>query len=148
MLYRKKIIAIFLSIVSALCVSKAGAQVPVAAGGGPSDSFYRQSEMLRSFDDAWLPSSSSNTVHNSVLHTSPDSSSTERTADDPSAAGADSQNTPQDFPSHSNRFHWYPALMESLLYTGIMHTFDLTTEAGTRDTLNGPLVPAIHPIRV
>jgi len=30
-----------------------------------------------------------------------------------------------------------PALMESLYYTGIMHSFDIITEAGTRDTLNG-----------
>ena len=35
------------------------------------------------------------------------------------------------------RFRWKPALGESLLFTGIMHTFNLTTEAGTRDTLNG-----------
>ena len=35
------------------------------------------------------------------------------------------------------RFRWWPAFKESLLYTGIMHTFDVTTEAGTRDALNG-----------
>ena len=35
------------------------------------------------------------------------------------------------------RFRWKPALGESLLFTGIMHTFNLTTEAGTRDALNG-----------
>jgi hypothetical protein len=35
------------------------------------------------------------------------------------------------------RFRWAPALGESLLYTGIMHTFDLATQPGTRDTLNG-----------
>ncbi|HEY1468879.1 MAG TPA: hypothetical protein VGF61_07530 [Candidatus Acidoferrum sp.] len=54
----------------------------------------------------------------------------------PSASG----NTinPQDFPSErSKRFRWGPAIGESLLYTGIMHTFDLWTEAGTRDALNG-----------
>lgn len=32
---------------------------------------------------------------------------------------------------------WLPAVYESLLYTGVMHTFNLWTEAGTRDTLNG-----------
>jgi hypothetical protein len=37
----------------------------------------------------------------------------------------------------SDRFHWWTAFKESLLYTGIMHTFDITTEAGTRDALNG-----------
>jgi hypothetical protein len=35
------------------------------------------------------------------------------------------------------KFHWQAAFNESLLYTGIMHAFDLTTEAGTRDALNG-----------
>ena len=32
---------------------------------------------------------------------------------------------------------WLPAINESLLYTGVMHTFNLWTEAGTRDALNG-----------
>src|SRR6202035_5644033 len=36
------------------------------------------------------------------------------------------------------RFRWGPAFGESLLYTGIMHAFDITTQAGTRDALNGP----------
>jgi len=35
------------------------------------------------------------------------------------------------------RFRWGTAIGESLLYTGIMHTFDLTLQAGTRDSLNG-----------
>jgi hypothetical protein len=36
------------------------------------------------------------------------------------------------------RFKWLASTNESLLYTGIMHTFNLGTEAGTRDTLYGP----------
>ena len=36
-----------------------------------------------------------------------------------------------------SRFRWVPAVGESLLYTGIMHSFDLATQAGTRDSLNG-----------
>jgi len=40
-------------------------------------------------------------------------------------------------PGSNTRVKWMPALMESLYYTGIMHSFDITTEAGTRDTLNG-----------
>jgi hypothetical protein len=35
-------------------------------------------------------------------------------------------------------FKWRPAIQESLLYTGIMHTFNIWTEAGTRDALHGP----------
>lgn len=35
------------------------------------------------------------------------------------------------------RFKWMVATQESLLFTGIMHGFNLGTEAGTRDALNG-----------
>jgi hypothetical protein len=35
------------------------------------------------------------------------------------------------------RFYWGLANKESLLFTGIMHGFNITTEAGTRDALNG-----------
>ncbi len=45
---------------------------------------------------------------------------------------------PQDTKSrNSTHFRWGPAIGESLLYTGIMHTFDITFQAGTRDALNG-----------
>jgi len=41
-------------------------------------------------------------------------------------------------PRRSNySVRWLSAVNESLLYTGIMHTFDVWTEAGTRDALNG-----------
>jgi hypothetical protein len=36
------------------------------------------------------------------------------------------------------KVRWQPATQETLLFTGIMHTFNLATEAGTRDALNGP----------
>jgi hypothetical protein len=36
------------------------------------------------------------------------------------------------------RFNWRASTRESLLYTGIMHTFNVATEAGTRDALTGP----------
>lgn len=36
------------------------------------------------------------------------------------------------------KIHWKAANQEALLSTGIMHTFNLWTEAGTRDALNGP----------
>ena len=34
-------------------------------------------------------------------------------------------------------FQWRFAIPQSLLYTGIMHVYDLWTQPGTRDTLNG-----------
>ena len=44
---------------------------------------------------------------------------------------------PHDRPASPQKFHFWPSFGESMLYTGIMHTFDLTTEAGTRNALNG-----------
>jgi hypothetical protein len=38
---------------------------------------------------------------------------------------------------NSDRVHWREAILESWLYTGIMHTFNIASEAGTRDALNG-----------
>jgi hypothetical protein len=40
--------------------------------------------------------------------------------------------------STDTKIRWRLANRESLLSTGIMHTFNLWTEAGTRDALNGP----------
>jgi hypothetical protein len=45
---------------------------------------------------------------------------------------------PHDRPATGTKFRWWPSFGESLLYTGIMHTFNLATEPGTRDALNGP----------
>ncbi len=56
------------------------------------------------------------------------------------SSSTDIRVNPQDQKKDKEReghFRWAPAFGESILYTGIMHTFDLTTEAGTRDTLNG-----------
>ncbi len=41
-------------------------------------------------------------------------------------------------PAADTKIHWGAANRESLLSTGIMHTFNLWTEAGTRDALYGP----------
>jgi hypothetical protein len=43
----------------------------------------------------------------------------------------------QENQKNEHAFRWKPALGESLLFTGIMHSFNIATEAGTRDTLNG-----------
>ena len=47
--------------------------------------------------------------------------------------------TPPDSKSEdiSSRFRWGPAFGQSLLYTGIMHTFNIALQPGTRDALNG-----------
>src|SRR5277367_5869175 len=50
---------------------------------------------------------------------------------------SDPATNPHDRPASPEHFRFWPSFGESLLYAGIMHTFDLTTEAGTRDALNG-----------
>ena len=80
---------------------------------------------------------------------------------------SDALNTPDDMSSHASsdkrdtaraylsatvppgaekisntKFRWRFATQESFLFTGIMHTYNLATEAGTRDALNGPWLPA------
>jgi len=44
--------------------------------------------------------------------------------------------TRQQAPANKN-LKWRIANQESLLFTGVMHTFNVWTEPGTRDTLNG-----------
>lgn len=105
------------------------------------DIFYSQSELLRYIDQPRIIISS---------HTTPGAHS----AGTP-GTNAFSLNLPDTLPSksptssiipinrqdtnslNSTRFHWGPAIGESLLYTGIMHTFDIAMQPGTRDALNG-----------
>ena len=46
--------------------------------------------------------------------------------------------SPAEPPKNNTHIHWKAANEQALLSTGIMHTFNLWTEAGTRDALNGP----------
>jgi len=69
---------------------------------------------------------------------------------DSSASGASSSRTPHNQrdssslgkpaepPQADTHIHWNTANRESLLSTGIMHVFNVWTEAGTRDALYGP----------
>ena len=58
-------------------------------------------------------------------------------ANDPSIGWSDSSSIFPVKKPEKKRFQWLPAIKESILYTGIMHGFDLATQTGTRDTLNG-----------
>jgi len=62
---------------------------------------------------------------------------TESTSKQPlETAFSEAAQSPARFSSES-KFNWRPANREALLFTGIMHGFNITTEAGTRDALNG-----------
>jgi hypothetical protein len=52
--------------------------------------------------------------------------------------GSSDAATRKEYPnSIDERFHWRPAILEALFFTGLQHTFNLASEPGTRDTLNG-----------
>ena len=116
------------------------AQEVVDIASGPRDVLYAQSQLLHSLDQTWFvplfPASSLDSASPLLL---PAALPNDRQPKDSSTS--DIRPNPQDPKAQKNnesRFRWKPALGESLLYTGIMHTFNLATEAGTRDALNGP----------
>ena len=119
-------------------------RAPVLAQGYPDifqgsrDVLYAQAQRLESVDEAWFvplspdfaESSSSDSPN---LLTLPPLPPANARANDSSIK----PNPRDEEKGKGTRFRWKPALGESLLFTGIMHTFNLATEAGTRDTLNG-----------
>lgn len=72
-------------------------------------------------------------------------SSSHPDADDDKSSRKLSIKTPEP-PQPDTRIHWYAANKEALLSTGIMHIFNLWTEAGTRDAQpsNGRWVRCRH----
>jgi hypothetical protein len=58
-------------------------------------------------------------------------------ADDSSSSAKFGLKTPEPAQPDTH-IHWYAANKEALLSTGIMHVFNIWTEAGTRDALYGP----------
>ena len=119
------------------------AQEPIGPPDDARDALYSQANLLHSLDLAWslAPSTSPTDIHPSDTP-----SRTSLALGLPKDASPNDSNTgdvriiPQDKKAHTasdSNFRWKPALGESLLYTGIMHSFDVITEAGTRDALNG-----------
>jgi hypothetical protein len=143
-------IAVFLFVLSCISLhpSVLLAQDVVDIASGPRDVLYAQSQLLQSIDQSWFtpfapPDSLAYSTDSPYSLDLPPA--LPPTTLDPTSLNNDKQPTdssihpnPQDQTQNSGRFRWLPATGESLLFTGIMHTFDLTTEAGTRDALNGP----------
>lgn len=111
----------------------------------PPDVFYldARSHLLPAIDQAQLasPLPSAPAAHSSdtpstnpfpvaIPNSRPSKSSI------PSGNGIIPQDSKSESESHTH-FRLRPAIGESLLYTGIMHTFDLASQPGTRDALNG-----------
>jgi hypothetical protein len=134
----------YLSLFLVACFLATGkplsAQEVLNFASAPKDVLYAQSELLASIDREWfspLPG------HLSASHLGPFSSADSPAARIPSDQpfpDPKSRINPQDQRDHGysdKGFRWKPAIGESLLFTGMMHTFDLASEPGTRDTLNG-----------
>jgi hypothetical protein len=119
------------------------AQEPVDLPDSAADILYSQSDLLHSIDLAWslpLPPSPANTNPSDTPSRTSLSLVISKDAPPPDSSTGNARIIPQDKKAHAasdSAFLWKPALGESLLYTGIMHSFDLITEAGTRDALNG-----------
>jgi len=115
------------------------AQQIVDISSGPRDVLYAQSELLTSIDHSWfVPLSPSSSMPNAlppiairVAYYPAAISTKDANTSEPSINPASS---PESNPGH---FRWGPSFGEALLFTGIMHTFNIATEAGTRDALNG-----------
>ena len=111
--------------------------------GGPQDSLYRygREDFLRAMEGAWSPASKAPAMGTLFLDSEPQHTLAMPIATEPPHSPASDLGSETKVQSKDEqvktRFRWIPAIGESLLYTGIMHTFDLTTQAGTRDSLNG-----------
>jgi len=118
-----------------LFAKAAAAQSSLDLSSGARDVLYARSNVLDAIDHTWSPLSVPPKGAGTNLFDIPKGTdATEKPATNP-LGGSSIQ--PVEQPPSDRNVHWKPMLMESLLYTGIMHSFDVITEAGTRDTLNG-----------
>jgi hypothetical protein len=111
------------------------AQLIVNSAAGFDDIPTAQSSLRSAMDDSWIYSRSASSLIDSET-LDPDDNNPDF------ANGAKSHPAlymqPEVSSPADTKFHWTFATRESLLFTGVMHAFNLTTEAGTRDALNGP----------
>jgi hypothetical protein len=103
------------------------------------DVLYSQTEVLRALDDLWFAPFSAVPASAGIADAPRFNLPVPAIPVNPPPRPAGPSGTSiQPVVSRSEtRFRWYPAFKEALLYTGIMHAFNISTEAGTRDTLNG-----------
>jgi hypothetical protein len=117
------------------------AQASLDLGSGPRDVLYTQSQFFHVLNQGWLiPVSPSEALLDSTDTPAARSAARLPSGEPPKAATDPYIKSNQQYRQarEGAHFRWGPALGEALLFTGIMHTFNLTTEAGTRDALNGP----------
>ena len=118
------------------------AQTALDLASSRRDVLYSQSEFLHNVDETWFaPFPSFHTtseVYDDASHLNLAAATVPNDPPPHSPTSSESSVNPQNSQDRNqNRFHWKPAIAEALLFTGIQHAFNITTEAGTRDTLNG-----------
>src|SRR5271154_5776200 len=110
------------------------AQLMVDRAAGFDDIPTAQSSIRDAIDDARVESLSASSLVDSGT---PDPDDTNPNDFANGAASHPNLYTQPEVP-RDTKFRWGIATGQSLLFTGIMHGFNLATEAGTRDALNGP----------
>ena len=107
---------------------------------GPGDPLHDLAVNLAPADDPNLRFSTSPQFHYGVFEDREAPGSTPPSVPNGRDAGATSNVAVQPVkpPPPDTKIRWRPAIEEALLATGIWHIFNLWTEAGTRDALNGP----------
>jgi hypothetical protein len=113
------------------------AQSTVDLSSGPRDALYLLARAVAVSDLTDSDSISVRRVRLTPFDDTPVSNSLNVPRESDSKASFDSRIQPRKSDVTKNRVRWSPAIAESLLYTGIMHTFNIASEAGTRDALNG-----------
>jgi hypothetical protein len=144
-LARASRIWVLVSVLGCLSLMSSGVRAQEAVvdlSAGPRDVLYAQSRILKSIDDSWFLAPTPTIPAFGYWLDSPRVVAVPPALpnDKPPRASNREEVRPTDqdqTEENGGHFRWKPALGESLLYTGIMHAFDITTEAGTRDTLNG-----------
>ena len=134
---RRSAIGLFGFAALCVCASRARAQSVLDLSKGAPDVLYARSTALDAVDHTWSPLSAPARAPKTTpfeISKSLNTSENERVVTNSLGSGSVQ---PIEQPTSDRNVHWKPMLMESLLYTGIMHSFDIITEAGTRDTLNG-----------
>jgi hypothetical protein len=116
------------------------AQAPADFISGPVDVLYWRSQRVSSLDPLWDPADPMSTSWLAEIASKNGPISALPASDQPSVPETNRAVDPLilDNTAPDHHFRWAPAFGESLLFTGIMHAFNITTEAGTRDALNGP----------
>jgi len=120
-----------------LSASPARAQSIFDLSNGAPDVLYTRSSVLGAVDHTWRPLSVPAAAPKTAPFEFPKNLGVNESERVPTNSLGSGSVQPVEQPPSDRNVHWKPMLMESLLYTGIMHSFDVITEA---------LVPALRPV--